>query len=216
VSDLRRWRFWTEAAALGGLLIAALLILPLGRTAAREQEEPSIAPSPAPAAPAPTPEPAHVPRLDLAEAAQVCVDLARVLDGQDIPPLLARAARVLDAKGLVLWVTDSSGARLRPSLAHGYSDKVLQRLGPLQIDADNVTSLAFRSLQPQTLTDASTGAPSALAVPLITATGCIGVLAAEVQGRTGHDAVPVARMFAAQLATLVAPEEAAGAERAQA
>ncbi len=105
-------------------------------------------------------------------------------------------------------VADRAGATLRPSLAHGYSDRVLQRLGALRVDADNVTSLAFRSMQPQTLGPREDGSVNALAVPLITATGCVGVLAAEM-GRQSADGevLAVGRLFAAQLATLVSPAD---------
>lgn len=216
LSNLRRWRFRIEAAGVGTLLLVAFGLGLRRRQPVSAEAVTSVPAEPmvAPAPPAAVAEPAQSSPLDLSEAAQVCVDLARVLDGQDIPPLLERAARVLNAKGLVLWVADSSGALLRPSLAHGYSEKVLQRLGPLQADADNVTSLAFRSMQPQTLTDPARGSANALAVPLITSTGCIGVLAVEL-GRTAKDALPVARMFAAQLATLVAPTESSLEQAAQ-
>jgi hypothetical protein len=151
-------------------------------------------------------EPRPQPSLSLADAADVCVDFARVLDGRDMPPLLQRAAHVLDAKGLVLWVADDHGAILRPSLAHGYSERVLQRLGSLQVDADNVTSLAYRSMETQVLRTPPLGSTSAIAVPLMTPTGCVGVLAAEVRNATnGPDSVSIAKMFAAQLSTLVTP-----------
>ena len=205
-----------EAAALGALLLAVLVLGFLRRppvAVAAPLEEPLALRSTIPAvAPPPVRPPADspAPSLDLASASQICVDLARVLDSQDLPPILGRAAAVLGAKGIVLWVADTSGALLRPSLAHGYSDRVLQRLGPLQADADNVTSLAFRSMQPQTLADAARGTPNAIAVPLISATGCTGVLSAEVtSGQAGADIVAIARMFAAQLATLVTPSETA-------
>jgi GAF domain-containing protein len=43
-------------------------------------------------------------------------------------------------------------------------------------------------------------------VPLITGAGCVGVLAAEVQGAKPGDArFAIARIIAAQLSTLVAP-----------
>jgi hypothetical protein len=217
LSDLRRRSFQYAAAGVAGVLIPALALATMGRKrredaapAVSEVEGPIVQPAsiqeslPITLVEATTPRP-HV---DLSSAAQVCVDLARVLDGDDIPPLLERAARVLDAKGLVLWVADGSGAMLRASLAHGYPDKVLKRLGPLQVDADNVTSLAFRSMQVQTLADAK-GTASAFAVPLITSTGCIGVLAAEMsKGQPAGETLPVARMFAAQLATLVSPDAA--------
>jgi hypothetical protein len=230
VSDLRRQNFQYASAGVAGVLIAALMLGMVGRRPRAEGAEPvtsiveRVVPAPAPVveerAPGKVEEPLPITlveaaprvlsavegRVDLSSAAQVCVDLGRVLDGQDIPPLLERAARVLDAKGLVLWVADGSGAMLRASLAHGYPEKILKRLGPLQVDADNVTSLAFRSMQVQTLADAK-GSASAFAVPLITSTGCIGVLAAEMaHGRASSETVPVARMFAAQLATLVTPD----------
>jgi hypothetical protein len=232
LSDLRRRSFQYAAAGVAGVLIPALALATMGRKrredaapAVSEVEGPVVQPASAlglsavegPAATAVIQESLPItlveattprPHVDLSSAAQVCVDLARVLDGDDIPPLLERAARVLDAKGLVLWVADGSGAMLRASLAHGYPDKVLKRLGPLQVDADNVTSLAFRSMQVQTLADAK-GTASAFAVPLITSTGCIGVLAAEMsKGQPAGETLPVARMFAAQLATLVSPDAA--------
>jgi len=125
-----------------------------------------------------------------------------------VPLLLERAASVLQAKGIVLWVADSAGAILRPSITHGYPEKVLSRLGPLQIDSDNVTSLAFRSMRPQTMNSSGPGAPSALAVPLLTASGCVGVLAAEVkQDKPASELLPLARIIAAQFAALIAPTE---------
>jgi hypothetical protein len=213
-ADFRRWRFRADAAGVGVLV---LLVLGVGVTRRKgptaevpAREEPTISSIAEAARPEPVkvPVPVPVPAIDLSAAANICVDLARVLDGADIPPLLERAARVLSAKGVVLWVVDGGGALLRPSLSHGYPEKILQRLGPLQTDADNVTSLAFRSLQPQILTSPSRGSANAFAVPLITSSGCIGVLAAEVgRDRAGADTLAVASMFAAQLATLVAPAE---------
>ena len=156
-------------------------------------------PSSLPAAPLPRP-------VSLSAAAELCVDLARILDGRDVPGLLERTATLLDAKGLMIWSVDTGGALLRPSMCHGYSEKVLTRLRPLQVDADNVTSLAFRSMQPQSLLGATAADSGAIAVPLVTASGCVGVLAAEVRpGKPHPDLLPVARIVAAQFAALVAP-----------
>jgi hypothetical protein len=175
----------------------------------RPVPEPVVVAAPSPSAPEPRPDP------NLAEAADVCIDLARVLDGRDVPPLLERAAHVLDARGLVLWVADDQGTTLRPTLAHGYSERVLQRLGVLGVEADNVTSLAFRSMKTQVLSTSPQGTTSAIAVPLMTSAGCVGVLAAEVRDAGGDvKTVPVAKMFAAQLATLVAPLASDASEKA--
>jgi len=162
------------------------------------------------AAPAPA---ADATLANLNEAAELCLDLARVLDARDVGALFDRAALVLDAKGLVLWSVDPSGALLRPTLTHGYSEKVVARMGGLQVDSDNATALAFRSLQSQVVPGQQPTAPGALAVPLITANGCVGVLAAEIKhSHPSKSTVAVAKMIAAQLSALVAP----GGEAAEA
>ncbi len=179
------------------------------RAAAPGRETLPVRPAPAPPVMPVLPPPAPA---NLSEVAELCVDLGRVIDSRDVPLLVERAAAVLQAKGVVLWVADSAGAQLRPSITHGYPEKVLSRLGPLPIDGDNVTSLAFRSMRPQTMNGASPGAPAALAVPLLTASGCVGVLAAEVkQDKPASELLPLARIIAAQFAALIAPtEEATG------
>ncbi|MEO6222875.1 MAG: hypothetical protein ABIP90_06465 [Vicinamibacterales bacterium] len=146
----------------------------------------------------------------LDEAVDVCVDLARLLDGRDLQNILSRAASAIDAKGLVLWVMDEQGLTLRASMAHGYSERMLMRLGKLPVSSDNVTSLACRSLQPQMVPAATFDGSGALAVPLIGTTGCVGVLAAEVSGTraNGHQ-VLVARLIAAQLSAVIRPDAAA-------
>ena len=179
---------------------------------------------PPPVRPPPPPAIATVPvavpvtsSATLAEAAELCADLARLSDGRDVPALVERAAKVLDAKGMVLWTADPGGAVLKPSVSHGYSDKVLTRLGPLLIDSDNVTSLAFRSMRPQVMTSAVPGSSGALAVPLVTANGCVGVLAAEIkQNRSSNELMPLAKIIAAQFAALIAPSEVAAQRSAQA
>ena len=174
----------------------------------------AVAPAPVAQAAAPAPPP-HRPSANLAAAAELCVDLAKVVDAEDVPVLLERAALVLDARGIVVWAIDSDGARLRPSLSHGYPDKVLAKLRPLQIDADNVTSMACRSVQPQMVNGASTSDPAALAIPLLTGGGCVGVMSVELRHNRPHaDLLPVARILGAQFSTLVAP--AAAQELAQA
>ena len=169
----------------------------------------SSAPPPPPQATArPAPSTAAAPPRDISlrDAAELCVDLARVMDGRDVQALLERAATVLNAKGLILWMTDSGGALLRPQLAHGYSDRVLMKMGTLQVDGDNVTSLAFRSLRGQTVNGAASSSAGAIAVPLVTPSGCVGVLAAEVnRQRPSAETVDMARIIAAQLATIVVP-----------
>ena len=77
--------------------------------------------------------------------------------------LLPEAARILDAVGLIVWVSDAQATELRPALAHGYSDKLLGQLPAVKRDADNATAAAFRSAQ-MCVVDGSDGASGALAV----------------------------------------------------
>jgi len=169
---------------------------------------------PAQAAPPPPQSPRTV---NLTAAAELCVDLARVTDGRDVPALLERAARVLEAKGVILWALNADGSRLHPSIAHGYPDRLMARLGTLQVDADNVTSMAYRSLRAQAVNGVGPSDSGAIAVPLITSSGCVGVLAAETrQNKPGTDILPVARIIAAQLAALVVPGEAGSQKAVQA
>jgi hypothetical protein len=216
IGSIRNQRLAFGAGAFAVLLLG-FVILGARKTRVEYVQVPAPAPAPPPVAAVPV-RADDAPRhrtLDFVEAAEVCVDLARVLDGGDIPALLARVAGVLEAKGLVLWVADASGSTLQPSLCHGYSERVLSRLGPLEVNADNITSRTFRSLQPQMLSGRSEGA-NAIAVPLITAAGCIGVLAAElVHSPPARETVSIARIFAAQLATVVGPAADSGVQTAQ-
>lgn len=156
--------------------------------------------------------------INLPEMAELCVDLARVMDERDMPALLQRAARTLDATGIVVWVVDVAGATLTPALAHGYSERVLARLGTLDVSADNVTSAAFRSVRPQTIPGAgSNGQSSAIAVPLVTTAGCNGVLAAEIPGAVPPpESIAAARIMAAQLAAMLSPVEPSAQQVAEA
>lgn len=175
--------------------------------------------TPAPAAPVAPPATLPVTgNINLSDAAELCVDLARVIDARDMPGLLQRAARTLDATGIIVWVVDTHGATLTPALAHGYPGRVLAKLGALDVNADNVTALSFRSMRPQSMPGAgNNGASSAIAVPLVTAEGCNGVLAAEVPGaQPDEGCVAVARILAAQLATMLTPIEPSAQQAAQA
>jgi hypothetical protein len=142
----------------------------------------------------------------LAATAELCVDLARLLDGRDVPALLARASDVLDAKGIMIWSADAASEELRPSLAHGYSDKVLRKLQPLAMADENITSQTFRTMRPQTMNGNHGGDTMAIAVPLISTGGCVGVMAAEIRhSRSQADIMALARIIAAQFATIIGP-----------
>ena len=154
--------------------------------------------------------------VDLTAAADLCSDLGRLADASTLPALLGRAAGLLGAKGLTVWIADPTG-RLYPGAAHGYSAQALSRLGSLDPTDDNAAAAAYRTSSAQTVAgDASHS--GALVVPLMGVGGCVGVLAAEMeQGRERAEAVrAVARIVAAQLATLIPATTAAGADEAPA
>lgn len=146
------------------------------------------------------------PTLNLSGVASLCTDLARVVDTQALPALLERAAAVLDANGIVLWIADPDGRELSPILSHGYPPQLVARLGTIAREAENATASAFRTALLQTVR-ADAVSNGAIAAPLVTPAGCVGVMAAEVR-RTGESdpaTLAVASIVAAQLATLVGP-----------
>jgi hypothetical protein len=214
--------------AMNGLAFLVLIAVSSGVPRRRPAQTPASAraetaemirnlPPPVKTGTMPVARPVPAPVASLPDTAELCVDLARVIDSRDVPTLLERAARVLEAKGVIIWMADKDQGTLQPTLTHGYSDKVLARLGVLDIDADNVTSLSYRSMRPQTMTAVSFGSAGAIAVPLITAAGCTGVLAIETRdSKPAGEMVAVARIIAAQFATLIAPDELAAAAPAAA
>jgi hypothetical protein len=157
------------------------------------------------------------PMLDLATVASLCTDLARVVDTHALPALLGRAATVLDAPGIVLWIADPDGRELSPIVTHGYSQKMVTRLGTILKDDHNVTASAFRTSLLQVV-DADAVSNGAIAAPLVTPAGCVGVIAAEVRdaGEKDPGKLAAATIVAAQLATLVGPPSTRAQARADA
>jgi transcriptional regulator with XRE-family HTH domain len=142
--------------------------------------------------------------VDFVAVAELCTDFGRVETASDLQARLQDVARILDVNNLILWVWDVAGAELKPALAHGYSDEVLARLPTVARDADNATAAAFRTGATCEIdrTDRNKGA---LAVPLVTPAGCVGVLALELEH--GGDRIKsiraAATIFAAVLALLI-------------
>jgi hypothetical protein len=158
-----------------------------------------------PAPPPPRPEPPR-PSISLNEASRICAELARVTSAADIPDLLARAARVIGARGVIVWVVDDQGASLYPLFTHGYPQAVLLRLGTLNADANNATAAAWRTGD-LTVVESTNEGPGAIVAPVVTSQGCVGVLAAELAagGENRDDVRAMSVIFAAQLATVVMP-----------
>ena len=147
--------------------------------------------------------------VDLPGVASVCADLARVTDTNAIPGLLERAAKILDAAGIVLWIADPDGRELSPIVVHGYPPQIASRLGTIGRDAANVTATAYRTALLQTV-KADAVSNGAIAAPLVSAGGCLGVMAAEMNngGEQRESLLAAVTLIAAQLSTLVGPPSA--------
>jgi len=168
----------------------------------RAIERRPVAPSPPPAAAVPAPGPA----IKFDGVASLCADLAKVSDTRALPALLERAAAILDASAIVVWIADPDKRELAAILVHGYPPQLANRLGTIARDAENVTASAFRTGLLQTVKgDAASN--GAVAAPLVAVGGCVGVMAAEMRhgGEQQPPMLSAATIIAAQLATLVGP-----------
>lgn len=149
-------------------------------------------------------EPIVEPTPDLRLAADLCTDLGRLSSTTDLPALLARAAQILNARGVIVWVRDESGAALRPAIAHGYRSTALARLGRIACDSDNATAAALRDGRLQIVRSDNTAA-GAIVAPLVSTTSCPGVVSIELDDgwESNSDVQSTAVIIAAQLATLI-------------
>ncbi|HEY7447103.1 MAG TPA: hypothetical protein VH702_03085 [Vicinamibacterales bacterium] len=218
---LRQRQAWVGAAGLVALVIVAMLLVPISTPQEASGSSPATTSSdltaPSDVQPQKVVTAESGPAPDLAEAARLCTELGRVMETSEVPPLLAHAATLLDAAGLVVWVSDRTGGDLKPVFTHGYSDKIVAQMSTMSRDAQNATALAFRSAQPRAVT-ATSQAHGAFVVPLITPAGCVGVFAAELRhGSEQRESTRALTMIlGAQLATLVAAAPASGTAAAQA
>ena len=214
------------ATSLGSTFLADATVVERARTTERAVDDDAIGAALdasleglndfAPALPAEPAEPTErvkpsVAAIDLSSAADVCVDLGRLLDARDLQPVLARIASVIGASGLIVWMADDVRGALAPALTHGYAPSLIARLGPLPADDDNATAAAWRSKTTQIVN-------GAIAVPLLTSDGCTGVLSVELpDGRERErDVESLARILAAQLAASIAPAAAESRRAAEA
>jgi hypothetical protein len=145
--------------------------------------------------------------ISLPAMADVCTRLARAIDGREVTMLLADAARLLDAVGMIVWQWDPMTTALRPSLACGYSDSVVARLPEVRTGDENAVAFAFRSGE-QCVVDGACGT-EAVVVPSLGVGGCVGVLAIELRPgtRKRESVCAFTNILAAQLAMLLPSPE---------
>jgi hypothetical protein len=228
---VRKQQTVTAAVAAGVVALVVLLLIPVPRRAeaavparvtglALSQSAPVVddipdlparavvvkAPPAAPAAPvAPVAPTAHAQGSVLKAATSVVTDFGRVRDINELNTVLARAADVMDASGLMVWMGSTAGGDLRPVLAHGYSAEMIARIPPVPRSADNAAAAAYRSGSLQIVLSRPGGSAGAVVAPILAADGCIGALSAEIRsGGEGSESVQaLAAIFAAQLASVL-------------
>lgn len=205
LSALSRQR-WMALAAIALLWMTGLLALvTIPASTSVPSAAPQLTETRAQADPLAEQRPPVEPRpsVDLASAARLCTDLSRVTSTAALPDLLGRAARVLDASGVILWM--SAGEQLFPVMGHGYRQNTLARLGPISGDAENAAADAWRTAQLTVVGAPGPAGTGAIVAPLFGLHACIGVLSAEFRHGAEYNPATqaVATMIAAQLATVV-------------
>ena len=201
------WRSWVSLGVAGlvwGIGLVAFALTPWRRPAPVVVAQPAAE---AVSAPAPTPGDV-VPSIDLAAAADLAADLSRLSDQAALPGLLKRAAEILGARGIVLWM--GAGGELFAVAEHGYENGILARIKPIARLADNATAAAWRSGELRRVAADASGY-GAIVAPLLSPAGCVGVLAAEVSSERERDEATraVAVILASQLSGVLAAWPAA-------
>ena len=146
----------------------------------------------------------HGSASQLQEAAELCTDLGGLTDVSGLPDLLARAAALINASGLILWVKDTNGGTLRAAGEYGYGQDFLQRINSIPDDGNNPTAKAFRESSLQVVPNGNS-TNGALAQPLLVNNHCVGVLSAELRDgwESRNDVHAITTILAAQLASLI-------------
>ena len=223
---VRKQEIITAGAAAAVVFLLLLVLIPVPRRAVAEEaavaEETartrlSIAPTGPPVAaiaPAPVPVAPTTNRAQgtiLKAATAVATEFGRVRDLDELSRVLARAAEVMDATGVMVWIGGAGGADLRPALAHGYSAEMVARIPPVPRSADNAAAAAYRSGTLQIVLSRPGGAPGAVVAPILAADGCIGALSAEIRsgGENSESVQALATIFAAHLAGVLSTGQAA-------
>ncbi len=152
----------------------------------------------------------------LNDVAALCTNLGRVADVSTLEEILALSARLVSASSFIVWVSDVSGNRLRPAIAHGYSRESLEEIGAVSCNSKNAATEAFHSeeLQVVPCNELSLGS---LVAPLLTPSSCVGVISAEIRdGRETEETIQATMaILAAQLATIVQADTDLDVEVAQ-
>ncbi len=195
------------AAVLAGIIVLVLIPVPrTGASGAAAKVGTSIAASASLEPPAAAPVAPAAPATVLKAAVDLATDFGRLRDLSDLTRLLGRAADMMDASGVMVWMGSATGADLRPVLAHGYGAQMIARMPPVPQSGNNAAAAAYRSSRLQIVLSHPGGASGAVVAPILSAEGCIGVLSAEIRGggETSESVQALAAIFAAHLVGVLA------------
>jgi len=221
IAAVRKEQTLALGAAAGIVVCVMLLLIPRPRAAGarpaidtRISLTPSAGATAADPTPAPPPVAAMTPQAQGAvfkAATEVATDLGRVRNLDDLTRVLGRAAEVMDASGLMVWVGSADGADLRPVVAHGYSAAMIAHIRPVPRSGDNAAAAAYRSGTLQIVLSRPGDSTGAVVAPILAADGCIGALSAEIRsgGETSDSVQALAAIFAAHLANVLSAAPAA-------
>jgi hypothetical protein len=228
-ADLRKREATALASAAGVVAVAVMLLVPVSPRAKTEREDESLSIAhAASAAPksgpdvdvsARAPESHYVTARPagpvLRAASQLCTDLGRVSDLDELTSLIGQAADVMDASGIVIWVASVDGTYVQLALSHGYAPQVTARMSRIMRSADNAAAAAYRTGQMQIVLARPGESNGAVVAPLLSADGCIGALSAEIRGggESSESVQALAAIFAAQLAGVLNTTPAAQQSR---
>jgi hypothetical protein len=213
VAAIRGQQTLTAGIAAGIVGIIVLLLIPVRRAAAVDAGigsglsiAPAAASAPVAAAALSAPPTWHEQGSVFKAATDVATDLGRVRDLDELTRVLGRAAEVMDASGLMVWIGSPSGGDLRPVLSHGYSAQMVARIPPVARTADNAAAAAYRSGTLQIVMARPGSSSGAVVAPILAADGCIGALSAEIRsgGEASESVQALAAIFASHLAGVLA------------
>jgi hypothetical protein len=222
-AGVRRRQAMAASGAGAFAILALLLLVPVRRQPAAEPElarneaAPPAADESMVALNLPREERPKVPRSAsvgpiMRSAAELATEFGRVRDLHDLSRLLGRAADLIDASGVVVWMGNTSGGDLRPIISHGYSPQIAARMPSVPRNADNAAAAAYRTGKMQIVLSRPGGSNGAIVAPILVADGCIGAFSAEIRsgGETSETIQALATMSAAHLAAIVPVTSSAG------
>ncbi|HEY1302368.1 MAG TPA: helix-turn-helix transcriptional regulator [Vicinamibacterales bacterium] len=142
--------------------------------------------------------------VDFLALAKLCTKLACAEEAPELTSVLEDAAGVLSGVGLILWIPDAMGVALTTAFAYGYPAEMIAQLPSVSAEATNAIAEAFRTRTTCVVTGTAAD-NGAIVAPLLTPSGCSGVISLEVRaGAEQRDEVRAAlTILAAQVSTLM-------------